>query len=705
MLKPKTANITEERQSLKSFLLLILIAYLFSVGIRFIWVDYAAGIDSFHYNNEIMINTNDGYFFAEGARDILAGGHEPNDLSAVDYPLSKLTALLASLLPVSFETLILYMPAFIGSLLVVPVMLIARVLKIPEAGFAAAMLGAITWSYYNRTMIGYYDTDMLVIVLPTFILWSMVLSVSSQRNRHLLLIPVFMMLYTWWYPSSYTLNMGFTVMMAIYTLLFERRNLFNYKVLIFMLLALSMTFWWLKLLIAAALFALFHFKKELVTQKTLYLLLGLAIILVLVTGGLGPVLHQVKGYIFREAYAADIGLNFFAVNQTVREAGQIPFEVFANRISGHTLTFMISLVGYALLLWRYRVMMLSLPMAVLGFIALFAGLRFTVYAVPIMALGLGYLIVLVAGSISKKRVMRYGIGAVMLAAVLYPNVAHIVEYRVPTVFNTEEVKLLDKLKSIATREDYVVTWWDYGYPIRYYSDVKTLIDGAKHSGQANFPVSFALTQNQIAGSNMARLDVEYTERSYSEGFTSNLPQMLKEHNTSNINAFLGSLDADGFMLPEKTRDVYFFLPDRMLSIFPTVGLFSNLDLQSGEQKSRPLFYSTMRFSDQDGQINLGNAIVLDKQKSVIHLGKQQVPLARFIITSYSQEGVLQKKNYNLHPEGLSAIYMQSHNRIVILDEEMFNSLYVQLYILENYDASRFEPVILSPYAKIYRLKV
>ncbi len=64
---------------------------------------------------------------------------------------------------------------------------------------------------------------------------------------------------------------------------------------------------------------------------------------------------------------------------------------------------------------------------------------------------------------------------------------------------------MDRLKNIASREDYVVAWWDYGYPIRYYSDVKTLVDGARHSGNINFPVSFALLKISASFGNMARL--------------------------------------------------------------------------------------------------------------------------------------------------------------------------------------------------------
>ena len=59
----------------------------------------------------------------------------------------------------------------------------------------------------------------------------------------------------------------------------------------------------------------------------------------------------------------------------------------------------------------------------------------------------------------------------------------------------------------------------------------------------------------------------------------------------------------------------------------------------------------------------------------------------------------------MSPQGdLTLIVMRSHGVLLLLDRQMFNSLFIQLYVLENYDRALFEPVVLSPYAKIYRLK-
>ena len=38
-------------------------------------------------------------------------------------------------------------------------------------------------------------------------------------------------------------------------------------------------------------------------------------------------------------------------------------------------------------------------------------------------------------------------------------------------------------------------------------------------------------------------------------------------------------------------------------------------------------------------------------------------------------------------------------------KKTYNSLYVQLMVLENYDKKYFEPVMLTPDVKVYKLKI
>lgn len=696
---------------------LISMAFCFSVAVRLIWVYQFSEYDPFTFANEFMINTNDGYFWAEGARDILSGVSQKNDFSPITEAPSLLTAFFVKLLPFSFETIIFYMPAVLSSLIVIPIILIGHNLKMSEVGFLAALLGSIAVSYYNRTMVGYYDTDMLNIVFPTFLVWSLILALRTKEEKYLLITALEIIAYRWWYPQSYSLEASFLGLILFYTLLFDRKTLFNYQLVAIMLMAMigvdnSIRF-------ASVIVMYGIFKQEKLQRFTFYLL-GMSIVLFFATGGFSPIWYQLKGYVFKDAIQVSqdvLPLHFFSVMQTVREAGQIPFTTFAERISGHTITFLCSLVGYALMAWRYPVMLLGLPLLGLGFLALFAGLRFTIYAVPLCALGMAYFLFTCSSAIQtlfKQTRLGEGIKSVFVIvgalAILIPNLLHVIDYRVPTVFNKVEVEQLVEFGRIANREDYVLSWWDYGYPIRYYSDVKTLIDGGKHGGDANFPVSYVLTSSQEKAAKLARFEVEYTEKAYlhaekNETVMNNTAQMSVDSGFKNANDFLAALETD-ITLPPKTRDIYFYLPYRMLSIFPTVAQFSNLDIMSGKVIRHPFFYQTNRFKDSATQIDLSSGVVLDKAKGTLRLGNQEVLIKRFIKTGYSSDKKLLKEQNILHVNGnFNVIYMQAYNMFLILDEAMFDASYIQLFVLENYDEKLFEPISLEPHAKVFKLKI
>lgn len=702
-------KLNNEQTSIKAVALMIIIAYIFSVGIRFIWVNEFTPLPQFHWNNELMINTNDGYLFAEGARDILAGTSQQYDLSGIHTSVAQLTAFLAKILPISFETLILYMPSFLGSLIVIPLVLIGRALNQTTIGFIAALLASIAHSYYNRTMSGYYDSDMLNIVFPVIIVYSLILAITHHRNRYLLPIALFVALYQWWYEQAYALDSALLFMIVGYTLLFDRRNLYLYKISLFVLIGILSIPLISKIGLALIIFSLFHWKKEF-SPKIFWLIFGIIGGIYFFTGGFDPIWLRLKIYLFTQEGENTVAttLHFYNVMSTVREAGNIPFQVFAERISGHTITFLLACVGYLMAIIAYRPLLVTLPLVGLGFIAMFAGLRFTIYAVPAMAIGFAYLIVFLTHYIEKVW-LRYLSLIVFTGAALYPNYLHVKEYMTPTVMTAQEVKALDQLKTISQREDYVITWWDYGYPIRYYADVKTWIDGGKHTGDVNYPASYVLTaQDPLAAANMMRLFTEYTEKGFSDtNKTQNdFEYMLKQERFSDPDEFLIALSLKDYKLPAKTRDVFLYLPFRMLDIFPTVTMFSNLDLKNpNNQPDEHFFYMTSSVQETDQTLELGNNIQVIKSKNTLKIGNQETAVKSFYKVGYTNEGKLQIDQQQFASDGLNLIFLASYGKFLVVDDFYLNSTYLQMFIFENYDKNLFEPVMLDPMTKIYKLKV
>ena len=704
----KNNTVNRYQVSTKQMLGLMLLAYIFSLAIRMIWVYQLQDNPSFYWNGQLMINTNDGYFFASGAQKELFGMHmdNPRVFGMWDYGVIFFTTLLVKITPFSLETAILYMPAVVSSLVVIPIILIARLYRKALWGFFAALLGSIAWSYYNRTMTGYYDTDMFSAMAPMFILFFLMKSTVDFNLRSALYAAIAIAIYPFLYDSGLSIVYAMGIMYALYMVFYhrnERVTYFSLTLVFVSLLPLPFVSPFSYVVKIAVLVVLYMaLPRSTLDQKKAMLVAGMLFVAFLFFGN---VFHLLLGKIanYISTGTKESGLHFYSVVQTVREAGQIPFSIFANRISGSQIGVVLSLIGYILLVIRHRAFILALPLVGIGIFALWGGLRFTVYAVPVAAMSAVYLF-FVIGDLFKDKRAKYPFVIISTAAMLYPNIMHIIEYKVPTVLNKPEVEDLVKLNKMAQSKDYTLSWWDYGYPIWYYSNTNTLIDGGKHNND-NFIISKIMqsTSPELAA-NLSRLAVEtYVDSNYSVVTDTLFRNGKKDQVDPNI--FLEELESGSYELPPKTRDIYLYLPYRMLNIFPTVMLFGNLDLNTGKEERRSTFYPAGVVKNKNGTLTFSNGIVFDTRKGMLAMGRQKVPVKYFIATSLNKNGEIKLQSQFYHPNGeFIVVYMQSYGKFIVMDRQTFNSIYVQMFILGKYDKKLFELVVSSPYSRIYKLK-
>ena len=703
-------SLEEKKMNIKLLIILIIIAYAFNIVIRYVYIHYVGGIEGFYWQHHLMINNNDGYYWAEGARDILAGFHQKGDSSPVGMPASILTAMIAKFLPfLNFDVLIEYLPGYLGSLLVIPIILIGRTLGSTWLGFLASLVGGMAWSYYHRTMFGYYDTDMLIIVLSTFAVWSVIWSLTNRNIKYFFIAPLIEILMIKWHGGLFNIANGIFIMSAMYILylkFIKKESIFKESLfLLFLIVPVLKIALLYKILVLIGLYFLtFKDIKKLDKSYFIFIVLGVYIVLIGI-----PWISSVlsNGYFTKATIKSDDSFKYFAVVNTVAEASKIPYGLVMDRISGSYIGFILGGFGYLLLLIKYPKMMVSLPMVVLGISAHKTGLRFTIFAVPFFALGMAYIAYLV-GKISQKLfineqvavITKYSLSLLIMAGFIYPNYEQIRIYIMPTVFNKTEVGVLNKLKHIASRDDYVMTWWDYGYPIRYYADVKTFVDGAKHSGNVDFPVSFAITRDLVSSRNMGILDTYFYDKTYSK-VSDPLKSMMKMYNFKDPNLFLEFLSTN-IKLPKIKHNIYYYLPLRMFDILPTVAIFSTIDLKTGKRMNH-FFYQSNRFKINKGFVIFNKNLYINLNRAYIQLGKNKVPIKTFSITIYEKNGKLNKTIQHIHKSGLNVIYMKNYHKFLILDDFYFNSAFIQLFVFEN-TAGLFKPVILNPLVKVFEVK-
>ena len=687
---------------------LMLLAYVFSFAIRLIWVYQFQDNPSFMWNGQLMINTNDGYFFASGAQQELWGLHQENPrvFGMWDYGVIFFTTLFVKITPFSLETVILYMPAVISSLVVIPIILISRLYKQTLWGFFAALLGSIAWSYYNRTMIGYYDTDMFSAMAPMFILFFLMKSTIDFNLKSALYAAISIAIYPFLYDAGLSLVYAMGIMYALYMLFYHRNNNITYLSLILVFVALlpfplvAPFVYLAKVVFLIGLY--FVLRKTTLEQKIWMIITGILFLSFLFFGHVFSLIFaKISGY--TATGTKEEGLHFYSVAQTVREAGQIPFSTFSNRISGSQIGVFISFVGYVVLVLKHRAFILALPLVGIGMFALLGGLRFTVYAVPVAAMSAIYLF-FVLGDFFKDKKLKYAFIFFATAMMVYPNITHIIGYKVPTVLNKMEVEDLVKLDKISDPKDYTLSWWDYGYPIWYYSDTSTLVDGGKHNND-NFIISKILqTPSSELAANFSRLAVEtYVDSNYS--IASNVLFTKNDGTQVDPNLLLTELENETYQLPKKTRDIYLYLPYRMLRIFPTVAVFGNLDLTTGESLRKMVFYPTSVLGNKEGIIVLRNGITFDAKKGEITIGRDKKLVKYFIATQNTKQNTVNLQSQLYHVDGeYAVVYMKSYGQFIVMDIETFNSTYVQMFMLGKYDKNLFELVVSSPYSKIYKLK-
>lgn len=684
----------------------MIIGYAFSIAIRYFWVYNFSGVDSFFWDSQLMINTNDGYFWVSGAKDLADGIFTNNPrVPGAEYGLVYFTYIMSKVLPFSLDTIVLYMPAVISSMIVIPIVLLANLYNRAILGLFAALIASITWSFYNRTMIGYYDSDLFALVFPMFIIYLFIRAIKLERIGSLFLATLLILLYFYAYDASKPVIYGMGIGFILYNLVFLRtqKNVYGYITLV----SISMLNIDWKISLFLLIVAFIILQKGIIKNKIYEFLLALFVVLMFLY--LGNVFNVIWNKVFaymETGIDKNSSLKFFQVHQTIQEAGKIPFETFANRISGSIPTFIIATLGYTILVFRKKEFLLFLPLVGIGFFAYIGGLRFTVYAVPALAIGGVYFFYFISTMILSDKKYHYLVAAMATIGFLYPNINHVISYKVPTVFQKQEVEVLDRLKKISSPKDYTLAWWDYGYPIWYYSNTNTLIDGGKHNHD-NFLISKILTTtSQTQAVNLSRLAIEtYVDSNYSVV----ADNIFKNGKKDQINPakLLEELSSINYTPPQKTRDIYLYLPSRMLNILPTVNLFSNIDLVTGIKKANSFFYSTKDIKEDAKSIILGRRgeIVFDKTDATLIVQGQKIPVNSLYITQYDKKRVLKTSAKQLHKNGgLYVIFMKDYKQFIIVDKKFFNSLYVQLFVFENYDKKLFEPVILDPLVKVYKLK-
>lgn len=720
-------SLSEIRLSRYEILLLILIAYCFSLALRYY---YPLTIDNpnFIFNNTPIISSSDGFWYADGAKALIEG--DRTSLAPSNILPAKLTALIYYITPFSLDQIIFYMPAFFSSLIVIPLILIGRELKNPLLGFSVALLAVSTAGFYGRTMAGYYDDDYLTLILPFFILYFMIAIANSSKQRdrepssiHHILGIATILFYVAWYQNAAIITTGMLLFMSFISLMFYRSS----KVWLFIILAFIATLklsFFIKLPVLMGMYAIWLYAKDR-SKKIRYSILGgfgfISAVLFSFSGLFIQLITKFDSYISKKStsgISADdgYGLEYYNSLQTVAESKFVDFSTFFEMIAWNETLFLLGTFGYFIAALRYKFLWFGFPLYFIGLSAADAGVRFASYGAPLVMLGVSYLGFLAADKIAKiyRLPLIYSLlGLMVLIYPLYKSYNYITTtIPGPTLLNYE-TSLLSYMDSVSDKKDYIISWWDYGYPVRYYANTLTHSDGGMQSGNLTYMESLALTSSsQTLASNLLRDGVEIKEKLQKDselkstgGTFGDIMKYNMSGETPSASKMIDKLSSKDYDAHSSTRNIYWMMMYRMLPIIPTISLFSSYDLQTKEPRETGLYLFSQTSTPTDYGLALTDNLMFDKNLGVVKLPNGAYGAVKKFITVDELNGDITTQEVDLNPDAkLYVILLKTTNSVIIVDETMFKSNFIQMFVFGNYDKELFEAVMINPVMKIYRLK-
>lgn len=693
--------------------LLAAVAWAFGFVVRLLWLPGAEANPQAVFGDHVTLTVTDGYYW--GASVLEALGHIDADILRLPAWHHHAVPFLGTVFGHVFppQEVMLYLPAVVAPLIAVPLVLLGNLVGSPRLGFGAALLAVVGWSYYNRTLMGYFDTDMFSVTVPLVLLWLLAAAVVHRSPARALAAALFMVAGPFFYDQIGLVLFAFAATFGAYVVLFCRRDDFAWPALAMVALAVMPLPWFVRAGLIVALHLIVA--RGLVTPRhVMWATLALGAVFLATSPLVRAVIHQVGQYAARgvvEAQApGDVGT--VRVTGLIREMVRLPLPDLAARYAGSVAGLVLGGAGYLLLCWRYRPLLLALPFVALGGFALWGGLRFTIYAVPVAALGLAFLASVVVGQLAARApryraVLAWVLTPLALAPLLVPQVDDALSRPPATTVLAGEAELMSRLGDLAQPGDYALAWWDFGYPLWYFGRVGALIDGGKH-GRDNLVVSLALTtDSQLQAANLARTAIErYHARRWPSAPV--LPRLFAEARERGLTQreALAELAAPAYAPPDKTREVYLYLPHKMLTLLGAVEQFSRSARRpEGAADRAPVsLYSPVK---QEGRTLLlrrgGHRLDLDARTLTDGEGRP-VPLRGMHLVEMNAEGQVRSQTQPGDPNArVHAILLRSYGAVMLLDDELFRSVLVQLYLFERFDPALFEKVTRTAFGVIYKL--
>ena len=643
--------------------------------------DAGAQVPARHYSRPVKGGQDDAFYIQR----------EPDRVPGVSVALAAASPFFGG----NLERTALLVPPILASLFMIPLFIACWRIGVPAAGLAGGLVATFSIEYFQRTSIGWVDTDALNLFFP-WTLSCLILMLHERQRR----------------DTQLLLSAAVGVVLYGFHVWYNKAGL--------------------NLLFALALAAHLRFARVTWRSTLLCVLVMIFFANPLQFAGVVPNLEDFFGRYLGPATTPNVDavsvLEFPNVWSTISEAGHLSWKAMLGRILQRPDLAVLGLVACApLMVSRWRALAALGPILLLGMMAFMTSRRFLIYLAPFVGMGWGCAIALVGRSLLGKykpapsahiaghatddqspllakarrivgmpefqsatiylcvMALFFGVFSPIAARAFVPRPA------IPAAVFKDLQELAKKLPENSR----IWTWWDLGFAI-----IDTSGFGVYHDGSAQYtPQTNLVAASFVSTSQSLMHDViGFVDREGNQG----IHQLAK--NAADMNALMNRMSGTG-RLPGSVPIYVMITPDMLLKYS---GMRS-LAAVTGRASVGIRWLQCMRIVDE--RMDCGSQLI-DFRSGQIELRRnrdsasvERQALRRAVIV----EGGRMVRLRDYSDVGRLTVEMVFESGAVkaayLLDEAAFESNLNQMFVLGRFDPSRFEEAYNGfPYSRTFRVR-
>ena len=717
-----------------------LITLCFSFSLRMVeWPSWQN--PEYRLGEEWLLATHDAYHWVAGAEGFgLAAGH----------PMSAMLAGMADALRTSPAIVAFWFPAVLSTFVALIVFVWVWALGSMEAGIAAALLTSISPGFLARTLLGFYDTDLVTLFFPLL----MTLAPACWVMRHMLLPQTLIRrwavttglaedfaviggkpyfdrlgnplcwqwilllgasgLISWWtqawhsvFPYLIRYNTALLGGMALVMAPHGRRALLLLGGLAYALPALA---GWSGLSFSLALLLCGYMRR----RGGMRLLCSPAVLGVLWTLVVGLAVHgdifisvvnHFNAYLKHsgdvKSTAPGVSLTFPSVAQSIIEVQDLSFIAILSYFHPWVEAAILGLAGFFVVLYRCPGALFLLPLAVLAVLSTKLGGRMVMFGAPIVAIGLTLPLYWILRRCIAERMSPAAVGilcsVIAVAFLVAPFLSMIPAMSQGPMINRRHAEALTRARTMTPEDARLWLWWDLGYAAHHFARRTAIADGAQHAGPSLYlPAAVFATDNP----RFARQLIRYTAQKGNEP-----GNVFSGLDGEGAQALMDRLRSAETSLVEGEGRLFLVVSFEMLKLGFWISNFGNWDFvrRRGEGCAISIVPQALAYKLDSGEVRLDGGTRTIDAASISVFDETGVTCRNYVqewFNSHQKATPAEQREFLARRRNVHFLFNRVTDEKLALDEGLFNSLMVQLLISDAQDP-RFSPYFRLIYDNVF----